>query len=71
MSRFLQFDNVALSYPGMVEPLLGGVTAHFPEDAWTGIVGANGAGKTTLLNSLGDGPHWRKVIENWINSAFY
>lgn len=49
MSRFLQFDNVALSYPGMIEPLLGGVTAHFPEGAWTGIVGAKGAGKTTLL----------------------
>ena len=49
MARFLQFDNVAFSYPGMVEPLLGGVTAHFPEGAWTGIVGANGAGKTTLL----------------------
>ena len=49
MSRFLQFDNVAFSYPGMAEPLLGGVTAHFPEGAWTGIVGANGAGKTTLL----------------------
>ena len=31
MSRFLQFDNVAFSYPGMAEPLLGGVTAHFPE----------------------------------------
>ncbi len=40
MSRFLQFDNVAFSYPGMAEPLLGGVTAHFPEGAWTGIVGA-------------------------------
>ena len=49
MARFLQFDNVAFSYPGMAEPLLGGVTAHFPEGAWTGIVGANGAGKTTLL----------------------
>lgn len=43
MSRFLQFDNVAFSYPGMAEPLLSGVTAHFPEGAWTGIVGANGA----------------------------
>ena len=41
MSRFLQFDNVAFSYPGMAEPLLSGVTAHFPEGAWTGIVGAN------------------------------
>ena len=49
VSRFLQFDDVAFSYPGMAEPLLGGVTAHFPEGAWTGIVGANGAGKTTLL----------------------
>ena len=39
VSRFLQFDNVAFSYPGMAEPLLGGVTAHFPEGAWTGIVG--------------------------------
>ena len=27
MSHFLQFDNVAFSYPGMAEPLLGGVTA--------------------------------------------
>lgn len=45
MSRFLQFDNVAFSYPGMAEPLLGGVTAHFPEGACTGIVGANGAAK--------------------------
>jgi hypothetical protein len=26
MSRFLQFDNVVFSYPGMAEPLLGGVT---------------------------------------------
>ena len=34
---------------GEAEPLLNGVTAHFPEGAWTGIVGANGAGKTTLL----------------------
>ena len=49
MSRFLQFDNVAFSYPGMAEPLLSGVTAHFPEGAWTGIVGANSAGKTTCL----------------------
>ncbi len=49
MARFLQFDNVAFSCLGMAEPLLGGVTAHFPEGAWTGIVGANGAGKTTLL----------------------
>ena len=45
MSRFLQFDNVAFSYPGMAEPLLGGVTAHFPDGAWTGIVGANGHGE--------------------------
>ena len=43
MSRFLQFDNVAFSCPGMAEPLLGGVTAHFPEGTWTGILGANGA----------------------------
>ena len=41
MSRFLQSDNVAFSYPGMAEPLLGGVTAHFPEGAWTGIVGSS------------------------------
>ena len=24
-----------------------------------------------LGNSLGDCPHWRNVIENWINAAFY
>ena len=23
------------------------------------------------MNSLGDCPHWRKVIENWINAAFF
>jgi len=45
MARFLQFDNVAFSCPGIAEPLLSGVTVHFPEGAWTGIVGANGAGK--------------------------
>ncbi len=47
--RFLQFDNVDFSYPGMAGCLLSGVTAHFPEGTWTGIVGANGAGKTTIL----------------------
>ena len=46
---FLQFDRVTFAYPGMAEPLLADVTAHFPEGTWTGIVGANGAGKTTLL----------------------
>jgi len=49
MARFLRFDRVTFSYPGMAEPLLADVTAHFPEGTWTGIVGANGAGKTTLL----------------------
>ena len=49
MARFLQFDRVTFAYPGMAEPLLADVTAHFPEGTWTGIVGANGAGKTTLL----------------------
>ena len=49
MARFLQFERVSFAYPGMAEPLLSDVTAHFPEGTWTGIVGANGAGKTTLL----------------------
>ena len=49
MARFLQFDRVSFAYPGMAEPLLADVTAHFPEGTWTGIVGANGAGKTTIL----------------------
>lgn len=48
MARFLRFENVGFSYPGMARPLLEGVEAHFPH-GWTGIVGANGAGKTTLL----------------------
>ena len=26
---------------------------------------------TDFLDSLGDCPHWGKVIENWINAAFY
>ena len=42
MARFLQFDRVSFAYPGMAEPLLADVTAHFPEGTWTGIVGANG-----------------------------
>ena len=49
MGRFLQFERVTFAYPGMAEPLLRGVSALFPEGAWTGVVGANGAGKTTLL----------------------
>ena len=49
MARFLQFDNLSFSYPGMTAPLFTGLTALFPEGTWTGLVGANGAGKTTLL----------------------
>lgn len=49
VARFLHFDNVSFSYPGMTDPLLTNVSAFFPEGGWTGIVGANGAGKTTLL----------------------
>lgn len=48
MARFLRFERVGFSYPGMVRPLLDGVDAHFPA-GWTGIVGANGSGKSTLL----------------------
>ncbi len=55
MARFLQLDRVSFAYPGMVEPLLADVTAHFLEGEWTGIVGANGAGKTTLLKLASGG----------------
>ena len=47
--RFLHFERVSFSYPGMADPLLADVEAFFPEGSWTGIVGANGTGKTTLL----------------------
>lgn len=47
--RFLHFEKVSFSYPGMADPLLEDVDAFFPEGQWTGIVGANGTGKTTLL----------------------
>lgn len=47
--RFLKFDKVTFTYPGMPSPLLEDVDAYFPEGSWTGIVGANGCGKTTLL----------------------
>lgn len=47
--RFLKFDKVSFSYPGMPSLLLENVDAYFPEGSWTGIVGANGCGKTTLL----------------------
>ena len=49
MARFLHFEHVFFSYPGMADPLLADVEAFFPEGGWTGIVGANGTGKTTLL----------------------
>ena len=49
MARFLHFEHVSFSYPGMADPLLSDVEAFFPEGGWTGIVGANGTGKTTLL----------------------
>lgn len=49
MGRFLKFENVTFAYDGMERPLLEGVTAHFPEGCWTGVVGANGCGKTTFL----------------------
>ena len=49
MARFLHFEHVFFSYPGMADPLLADVEAFFPEGSWTGIVGANGTGKTTLL----------------------
>lgn len=48
MPRFLRFERVCFSHPGMTRPLLEEVQAHFPP-GWTGIVGPNGAGKTTLL----------------------
>jgi ATPase subunit of ABC transporter with duplicated ATPase domains len=49
MARFLRFEHVSFSYPGMASPLLEDVDAMFPEGTWTGVVGANGTGKTTLL----------------------
>lgn len=49
MGRFLQFESVTFGYPGSAEPVFANVSAHFPEGAWTGVVGANGCGKTTLL----------------------
>ena len=48
MARFLRFDHVSFSFPGMTRPLIDDADAHFAQ-GWTGIVGPNGAGKTTLL----------------------
>lgn len=48
MADFLNFSAVSFAYPGMIAPLLAGVTGHCGE-GWTGVVGPNGAGKTTLL----------------------
>ena len=48
MQDILRFDNLSFAWPGMVSPLLEGVTVQF-DRGWTGIVGANGCGKTTLL----------------------
>lgn len=46
--RSLRFDTITFSYEGASQPLIQGLSAHFPS-GWTGIVGANGAGKTTIL----------------------
>ena len=48
MNEILRFENVSFAWPGMVAPLLEGLTVQF-DRGWTGIVGANGCGKTTLL----------------------
>jgi ATPase subunit of ABC transporter with duplicated ATPase domains len=48
MNEILRFENVSFAWPGMVAPLLDGLTVQF-DRGWTGIVGANGCGKTTLL----------------------
>lgn len=48
MADILRFETVSYAWPGMVAPLLEGLSVQF-DRGWTGIVGANGCGKTTLL----------------------
>jgi len=46
--RSVIFQDVSFAYDTATNPLLEGISTHFPQ-GWTGIIGANGTGKTTLL----------------------
>jgi ABC-2 type transport system ATP-binding protein len=49
---FINFDNVAKTYPGTTHRALDGVTLTIPRGMIFGLLGPNGAGKTTLLSML-------------------
>lgn len=42
------FEQVDFVYETSSQPIVAGLTAHFPY-GWTGVAGANGTGKTTIL----------------------
>ena len=44
----LSFSNVSYSYPGALEPALGGLDLQLGEGEYLAVVGANGSGKSTL-----------------------
>ncbi len=70
MARFLRFEHVSFSYPGMTRLLIEDMDAHFSR-GWTGIVGPNGAGKTTFLQLATGGLEPSKGTVHHLASGVY
>lgn len=48
----LQIEDLAVSYPGLDEPILGGLSLSVPDRGLLALCGPSGCGKTTLLHAL-------------------
>lgn len=48
----LEIDRLAVTYPGLDEPILGGLTLSVPDGGLLALCGPSGCGKTTLLHTL-------------------
>lgn len=70
MARFLRFEHVSFTYPGMTRVLIDEIDAHFTH-GWTGIVGPNGAGKTTFLQLATGGLEPSKGVVHHLSSGVY
>ncbi len=70
MARFLRFEHVSFTYPGMTRMLIEDVDAHFTQ-GWTGIVGPNGAGKTTFLQLATGGLEPSKGFVHHLSTGLY
>lgn len=48
----LELKGLEVRYPGLEEPILGGLSLTLPDGALLAVTGPSGCGKTTLLNTL-------------------